>query len=140
MTEPVDVLVLNALMTQLSTPAITGSPPIASPLVGYTPVPGTPYLDAHSVLRAEPEHLPIGFSGSTIRRGIFQVDAVVPDAAGEAPGIRLAALVAARFPIGTSLVAGSYRLRLDKEPNIAAAVKDAPWVRFPVSIPYLVIT
>lgn len=141
MTEPLDVSIQSALLAQLTTPALTSpATPIAYPLVAYTPTIGTAYLDARAILRAAPNHPGADFSAYTIRRGIFQVDAVAPDGAGEAPGLRLAALVAARFAIGTKLVAGSYRLLLDKEPTIAAAVKDAPWVRFPVSIPYLVIT
>ena len=146
MTEPVDVLIQAALLTKLcggtaATSDVTNPvTPVALPLITYPPVAGTAYLDARAVLRAEPNRPGIGFTGSVIRRGIFQVDAVVPDNKGEAPGLRLAALVAARFAIGTMLVAGSYKLQLVKEPTIAAAVKDAPWVRFPVSIPYLVIT
>lgn len=113
---------------------------VAMPLVAFSPTAGTAYLDARAILRAAPRVTGLGFDSSIERRGIFQVDAVVPDNQGEGPGLRLAALVAARFAIGTKLVAGSYRLLLDKEPTIAAAVKDAPWVRFPVSIPYLIIT
>lgn len=140
MTEPLDVSIQAALLAHLTTPALSGSPPIAYPFVTYTPISDTAYLDARAVLRAEPSHLGIAFTAATMRRGIFQVDAVAPENRGEAPGLRLAALVAARFSIGTKLVAGSYRLLLDKEPTIAAAVMDAPWVRFPVSIPYVIIT
>lgn len=129
-----------ALITKLTTPALTGSPLIAYPLVAFNPSANTTYLAVHPILRAAPRRPGINFTGSVLRAGIFQVDAVAPDGAGEGPGLRLADLVAARFAIGTKLVAGSYRLLLDKEPTIAAAVKDAPWVRFPVSIPYLVIT
>lgn len=129
-----------ALCNWLNTPALSGTPPIAWPLVPYPPVVGTAYLAAHPVLRAAPNALALNLAGSVLRRGIFQVDAVAPDGAGESPGLTLAGLVVVRFAIGTKLVAGSYRLLLDKEPTIAAAVKDAPWVRFPVSIPYLVIT
>lgn len=136
MTEPVDVLILNALMTQISTPALSGSPPIASPLVAYAPTPGTKYLDCRDPLRAEPDHAGLAAADSTQHRGIFQIDVVVPDGQGAAPGLRLAALVAARFAIGTKVAAGSRYLKFDKVPTIAAAVKDAPWVRFPVSIPY----
>jgi hypothetical protein len=135
MTEPAEVLVLNALMSRLSTPALSGSPPIASPLVNYSPTPGTSYLDARPILRAEPQSDAIT-GGSVIRRGIFQVDAVVPDNKGEAIGIRLAVLVGARFAKGTKLAAGTRYVKLTHEPTIAAAVKDAPWVRFPVSIPF----
>lgn len=139
MTEPVDVLILNALMTQISTPALSGNPPIASPFVAYTPSPGVKYLDCHDPLRAEPESPSIAFNQSTILRGIFQVDAVVPDGAGSAVGLRLAALVAERFAEGTALTAGTYKLQINSPATIAASVKDAPWIRFPVSIPYIVI-
>lgn len=141
MAEPLDVLILNAFMARLTTPALTSpATPIAFPLVPYTPVTGTKYLAVHPIMRAEPFHPGLGFTGHTERRGILQIDAVIPDNTGEPNGLRLAGLVAARFPIGTDLIAGVYRLRLYKEPTIAAAVKDAPWVRYPVSIPYLVIT
>lgn len=140
MTEPVDVAVQAALLAQLKTPALTSpATPIAYPLVTYVPTPGVSYYDAHAIMRADPQHDGLAFASSTLQRGIFQVDAVVPDGAGEAPGLRLAALVAARFAIGTVLVAGSYKLQFLKPPKIAAAVKDAPWVRFPVSIPFLII-
>ena len=129
-----------ALIDKLITPALSGSPPIAYPLVAYTPTAGTKYLQIWPIMRAPPSRPGIGFTGSVIRRGIFQVDAVAPDGAGESPGLTLAGLVVARFPIGTELTAGAYRLLIDYEPEIAAAVKDAPWVRFPVSIRYLVIT
>ena len=139
-TEPLDVLILNALMTQLTVPALTSpATPVASPLVTYTPTPGTPYFDARSPLRAEPDSRAIAYNQSTFFRGVFQVDAVVPDGGGEAVGLRLAALVAARFPEGTDISTGGIRIQFQKPPTIATAVKDAPWVRFPVSISYLVI-
>lgn len=141
MAEPLDVLILNAFMARLTTPALTSpATPIAYPLVAFTPASGVKYLAIAPIMRAEPFHPGLGFNGYTERRGILQIDAVIPDNTGEPNGLRLAALVAARFPIGTDLVAGSRLLRLYKEPTIAAAVKDAPWVRYPVSIPYLVIT
>jgi hypothetical protein len=147
MAEPLDVLVLNALMAQLTSPAIL-SPvtpfaalPIASPSVTYSPVANTKYLDARNILRAEPQRAGLSFTNaSTFNRGIFQVDAVGPDGAGESALLRIAALVKDRFPIGLVLPAAPYQLQFLKVPVIAAAVKDAPWVRFPVSIPYLIIT
>lgn len=153
MTNPVEVDIQAALILRLCPTAASVSPavsditspatPVALPLVAFTPpvISATAkYLDARAILRAEPNHPFLDFSAPTIRSGIFQVDAVVPDNIGEAPGLRLASLVAARFAIGTRLVAGSYRLLLNKEPTIASAVKDAPWVRFPVSIPYVIVT
>lgn len=135
-----DELILNALLTRLTSPALTGSPPIASPLVAYTPTSGTAYLHAHPILRAVPEQYGSAFASDIIRTGIFQVDAVMPDGAGEAPGIRLATLVAVRFASGTTLAVGSYLLRVLAPATVAAAIKDAPWVRFPVSIPYRVVS
>lgn len=141
MAEPLDVDILNAFMARLTTPALTSpATPIAFPLVAFTPTSGVKYLAIAPVLRAEPFHPGLAFDSWTENRGILQIDAVIPDNTGEPNGLRLAGLVAARFPIGTDLIAGTYRLRLYKEPTIAAAVKDAPWVRYPVSIPYLVIT
>lgn len=137
MTEPVDVLIQAALCTRLV--GASSGTQIAMPLVEYSPVIGTPYLDARAVLRAAPESPSIAFTGSVKFPGIFQVDAVVPDGQGEAPGLRLASLVAARFAQGTRLVAGSRWLTVMKTPTIAAAIKDASWIRYPVSIPYLVI-
>jgi len=138
--EPLDVLISTALTDQLRTPALTSpATPIAFPFAPYTPASGVSYLAVRPLLRASPDHPGIAFDAFTMHRGIFQVDVVTPDTHGENPGLRLAALVAARFAIGTELVAGTYRLQLNSEPTIAAAVMDAPWVRFPVSIPYLVI-
>lgn len=146
MPEPLEVLLLTALVNRLvpvlTTPTsdiTTPATPVALPLAPYTPTTNTAYLDIRSLLTAESEGVGLGFNSSDIHRGIFQVDAVVPDNKGENPGLRLAALVAARFAKGTKLVAGSYRVRIHRTPTIAAPVKDAPWVRFPVSIPYFVI-
>jgi len=140
MTEPLQVLMFNALLAQLTTPPLTGSPPIAYPLVVFAPVVGTPYVDARMLLRAAPEHPALDFGSSDLHKGVFQIDAVVPDGGGEPVGLRLAALIAERFAIGTALTAGAYKLRVMTVPNIAPAVKDAPWVRFPVSVSYLLIT
>lgn len=130
----------DALCAQLKTPDLTDpATSIAWPLVTFVPTPNVAYVDVHAILRAAPRRNGIGFNSSVIRRGIFQIDAVVPDGAGEAPGLVLAGLIAARFPIGLVLTAGGRRLQLLKEPTIAAAVSDAPWIRFPVSIPYQLI-
>lgn len=145
--EPLDVLISQALLGRLvvdidATAALfvtDGTTRVAMPLVAFEPTSKTAYLDARAILRAEPEHPGIGFGGSNINRGIFQVDVVTPDNVGENPGLRLAALVAARFAIGTELVAGRYKVQIQKLPTIAAALKDAAWVRFPVSIRYTVI-
>lgn len=138
--EPIDVAVYYALTDNLKTPDIVTSIRIAYPDVAFAPNDGETYLDARSPLRAAPERLGVGYASSIRRRGIFQVDVVLPDGKGTAVGLRVAALVAARFPIGTKLAAGRCRVSLDSEPTIAAAVKDAPWVRYPVSIPFEVIS
>ena len=137
MTEPIDVSIQAAMLAYLQAASLG---PTAYPYVAFTPTVGTAYLEAHPVMRAQPHDLALAFVGSVIRRGIFQVDAVTPDGAGEAPGLRLAALVAALFPQGLVLAAGAYKLQFLTVPTIAAAVKDAPWVRFPVSIPYFVVS
>lgn len=141
MSDPIDVLIAKALIARVTTPNVTSpATPIANPYVAYTPTVGLAYLDIRPVLRAAPENPSLPFDGSNIFRGVFQVDAVASDGGGESPGLRLASLVAARFAVGTKLVAGSYYVKCNKIPTIAAAVKDAPWVRFPVSIPFVVIT
>jgi hypothetical protein len=112
--------------------------PLAVPLFGYTPTAGTAYLEAHPVLRADPDTF--GLSDQTaLHRGIYQVDAVVPDNVGELPGLRLAEAVRDRFRYLTEILVGTVKLRVSGKPAIAPVVKDAPWCRFPVSIPYLVI-
>ena len=123
----------------LVNPPLSGSPAIAMPLVTFVPTPGVSYLDARPLLRAEPEQFGLDYRNVAIHRGIFQVDAVVPDGSGEGPGLRLTKLVADRFAIGTRLVAAGLNLEIVGKPAIAAAVKDAPWVRFPVSIPFRLI-
>lgn len=146
MSATLQVDILTALVTRL-VPVLTSptsditSPatPVAAPLLDYTPTPGTSYLDIHPLMPAEPESIGLAFNATDIHRGIFQVDAVIPDNKGEAIGRRLAGLVAVRFAKGTKLVAGSYRVRVHRTPTIAAAIKDASWVRFPVSVPYFVI-
>lgn len=126
----------TALLTHLTTPALSGAPPIAYPLVPYSPVPGTAYLHAHPILRAVPLHPFVAHDSDTIHQGIFQVDAVVPDNQGEAPGLQLAGLVVARFAVGTNLAAGAYRLKILRPPAVAGVVLDKPWARYPVSVRY----
>lgn len=136
MSEPIDVAISQTLYAWLI--AMASCPPRAAPFVTppYVPVTGTLYLDVAPLLRAEPEHFGIAFQNADIERGTFQVDVVVPLGPGELPGTRVAALVKARFPIGTEFSVNGGRLWVTGTPSIAAAVKDAPWVRFPVSIPY----
>jgi hypothetical protein len=136
----IDSDIQAALLGNLRTPPLSGSPPIAYPFVEFVPTPDVAFLDARPVLRAGTEHFGVAYGNSDIFSGIFQVDAVIPNGKGEAPGLRLAALVADRFAIGTQLAAGGRRLEIVGTPTIAPAVTDAPWVRFPVSIPYRVIT
>ena len=140
MTEPLDVQILDAFMTRLTSPALSGSPPIASPLVDYAPVTGTAYLDARPVMRAEPYQPGLSFAADVIHTGVFQVDAVVPRGQGEASGLRLAALVAERFAAGTALTVSAFRLKVLRPPSIASAVNDDPWVRYPVSVFYYLST
>jgi len=139
MTEPVDVLILNALLTKLTTPALDSpATPIAHPRVAYAPTPGTAYFHVHPVMRAETETPWLAFDSDALHRGIFQVDAVVPDNAGEAAGLRLASLVVTRFARGTLLAVGSDSLKVLVKPTIGAVVMDKPWLRYPVTIPYFI--
>lgn len=140
MTEPITVLMAEALYAWLvAAPALSGVPRVA-PFAAYSPTVGTAYLDVRPLMSAEPFHPSLEDSGSTLLRGIFQVDAVVPDNdKGQNPGLRLAAAVADRFVLGTILAAGTRKLRITKPPKTAAPLKDAAWIRFPVSIPFLVI-
>lgn len=118
--------------------------PVAMPFQAYTPTAGKAYLDIHALMYAEPDHPSLRASASTFNRGIFQVDAVTPDGSGDYDGVTLQELIAARYPNGTELIVGEglarFKLQLVKEPAIASAVKDGSWVRFPVSISFLVIT
>lgn len=141
MSDPVDVLVQQALKAHLKTPDLTTpATPIAWPFLPYTPVGGVSYIEVHATMRAPIVHAALDFAGSDVTRGIFQVDAVVPDGAGEAAGSRLAALIAARFVLGTLLVAGAYKLQVIKVPQTATPIKDASWVRYPVSVSYIIVT
>jgi len=118
------------------------SPPIqvALPLANYTPAAGTAYLEARPLLLVTPEQYGMAFDGDgdTIHRGIFQIDAVVPDNKGEAQGLRLAKLVADRFALGTMLTAGAYRVKILRPPAVASAIHDKSWIRYPVSVPWFV--
>jgi hypothetical protein len=145
-TEPVEVAIAEKLFSYLTNPELTGmsSATRAKPFVAYMPTAGTAYMEVHPLLLAESEHFGVDDANPNLLSGIFQVDAVVPDNAAQNPGLRLANLIQGRFPLGLRLsvvsTLGTLTLRVTKIPTIAAAVKDAPWVRFPVSIPYLVIT
>lgn len=143
MTEPLDVLIQQVLVAKLvpnasvATSDITNpATPVALPLIAYTPTSGTKYLDIRAVMRAEPERPFIADDDGIIHKGVFQVDAVVPDNQGAFPGLRLAALVATRFPLGPLAMVDVFRLKILKPPAIAAPIKDGSWVRFPVSVYY----
>lgn len=112
---------------------------IAWPWVTFNPVADTAYIAVHPLMRSKIQHVSVSFSGSNVQRGIFQVDTVIPDSQGEAPALALTDQIAAQFAIGTNLVANGIRLQIDNVPQSAAPVTDAPWVRYPVSIPYLLI-
>lgn len=116
------------------------TPPISWPDVEFVPTVGVAYYQVHRIMRATPQDLSIAFDGSTMLKGIFQIDSVYPDNAGSNIGLQLAEPVRALFAQGTTLTAGGRRLQIVKTPTIAAATdSDAPWVRLPVSIPYLLI-
>ena len=138
MTEFVDVNVQSALLTQLTNPDL--GYPVAFPLVPYTPTDGVAFLQVWPLMSAEPLHPSLDYSGYTRSSGIFQVDAVMPDGQGEAPGLRITAKVAERFAIGTTLTAGARKLQINKVPKVSAWIKEGAWVRFPVSITYQIIT
>ena len=133
-------LIQDALHTQLKTPDLTTpATDIAWPFIPYTPVVRKSYFDVRQLMTAAPNHPTIGFTDPTMERGIFQVDAVIPDGNGEAPGWRLAELVKARFALGTKLALGSFYLRINSPPQTANPLKETGWIRFPVSVPYLII-
>lgn len=144
MTEPVEVAIAQSMYAWLqSAPGTLGATPRAAPFVTppYTPVDGTIYLDVSSVLRAAPEHFGLDIANIDILNGIYQVTVVAPLGPGELPGLRVASLVRDRFDPknltgANRLTANGKWLDVTALPTIAAAVKDAPWVRFPVSIPY----
>lgn len=133
MTAPLQDAIQDAFNAHLRTPDLTTpATPIGWPLVTFSPTPDAAYLKVHAIMWAEPERPWLDRSAPVTLRGIFQVDAVMPGNKGTKPGITLAGLVADRFR-DAPLIAGGRRLTLF-EPYIAAAVTDAPWVRFPVSI------
>ncbi len=138
MSEAPETAIQLALCGWLQTPDLGVS--IAWPFTPFSPVAGVSFLDVRGILRGEPNAVGLAFGGSVLRTGVFQVDAVTPNDQGEAPGLRLAALVTARFAQGVAIIAGALKINLNHEPKIAAAVMDAPWLRFPVSIPYSVST
>jgi len=115
--------------------------PIAWPFTVFSPISGVAFFDARGMLRAAPRGIGLAFTDSMLRTGIFQVDSVTPTDQGEAPGLRMAELVAVLFDQGTFFVAGNrWKVRINQVPKIAPAVMDAPWLRFPVSILYSVST
>jgi Bacteriophage related domain of unknown function len=138
MTEFLDANVQAALMTQLTVPDLGF--PIAFTFVPFSPVDGTPFLQVWPIMKAKVTHPGLGYSDSDLNRGIFQVDAVIPDETGEPPGLRMAAQIAERFAIGTTLLAGSRKVQINSVPQTAAAIKEGAWVRFPVTITYTLIS
>lgn len=136
--EFVDANVQAALNAQLATPDLGF--PIAFSLVPFSPTDDIPFIQVWPLMSAQPNHPGVGYQDSTLNLGIFQVDAVMPDGQGEAPGLRLAAQIADRFKIGTTLTAGMRRLQINMVPKVSTAIKEGAWIRFPVSITYQVIT
>jgi hypothetical protein len=129
-----------ALCGRLASPALSGAPPIAYPLVDFTPTPGTAYLEVRPLLQAESERFGLDTANPDINAGVFQVDAVVPaDGKGEAPGLALATLVKDRFTKDLRLTASGRTLEIVSNPSIAGALKEGAWVRYPVSIFYRII-
>lgn len=138
MTDFVDADVQAALNAHLATPNL--GYPIAFQLVPFTPIDGVAFLQVWPLLKTNASHPGISYSDSVLQTGIFQVDAVMPDGQGEAPGLRVMALIADRFVIGTTLVVGTRRLQINAVPQTGTAIKDGAWVRFPVTIAYTIIT
>jgi Bacteriophage related domain of unknown function len=138
MTEFVDANVQNALLTKLTSPSL--GYPYAYPYIPYVPSEGQAYMEAQPILKAQTQHPGLGYSDSNLGKGIFQVDAVIPDGIGEPTGLRMQALIAERFAIGTTLIAGTRKVWINSPPQTAAGIKDGAWVRFPVSIAFTIIT
>lgn len=138
MTEFVDANVQNALMTQLTTPTL--GYPISYPFIPYIPIEDMAYLEAQPIMKADTQHPGLGYSDSNLGKGIFQVDAVIPDGKGEPTGLRMQAQIAERFAIGTVLIAGNRQVKVNSPPQTAEGIKDGAWVRFPVSVTFEVIT
>lgn len=135
----IEVAIQDALFGRLKTANLIDQ--IAWPDVEYVPTNGVTYLEVHKIMRAAPQDLSINFGGSTVLRGIFQVDVVYPDNAGPTPGLTLAEQLRALFDKGTQMTAGGRRLQIVKRPAIANDTEaDAPWVRLPVSIAYELVT
>lgn len=138
MTEFLDANVQAALNAQLATPDLGF--PIAFALVPFSPQDDVPFIQVWPIMKAKALHPGLGFhTDSVLNLGIFQVDAVMPDGQGEAPGLRLAATIADRFALGTVLAAGTRKLQINSVPQTTAAIKEGAWIRFPVSIAYTVI-
>lgn len=115
--------------------------PIAWPFVKYTPTIGVAYFQVMPLLKSKVQRLGISFDvGANVNRGIFQVDAVIADGAGEKAALQMTDQIRAIFPYGTQLVTtDGQRLQVADVPQTASPVTDAPWERYPVSIPYVLI-
>ena len=143
MTEYIDANIQNAMMTQLTSPPLTDSNsnayPMAFPFLPYDPIEDTPYMEAWPIMKAKTQHPTLGYYDSDLQRGIFQVDAVVPDGRGEPIGLRMQAQIVERFAMGTVLLAGQRNLYLNAPPQVTQGMKDGAWIRFPVSITFTLI-
>lgn len=137
MTEFLDANIQTAMMTQLTIPDLGYQ--IAMPFIPYAPKEGTPYLDVRPMMRAKTRHPGLGYNDASLNTGILQIDAVIPDGQGEAPGSRIATKVAERFALGTTLTAGTRKLQINSVVQTTMGIKDGAWVRFPVSITWTVI-
>lgn len=137
MTEFLDANIQSCLMNQLTSPGL--GYPIAMPFIPFAPVDGTAYLDVRPMMRAKTRHPGLGYNDSNLNTGILQIDAVIPDGQGEAPGSRIANKVAERFALGTTLTAGIRKLQINSVVQTTMGIKDGAWVRFPVSITWTVI-
>lgn len=141
----VESQISEALMLRLAALMLTPVVPVAYPNTGFPGknADGTPkakpdtYLEAHQ-LRAETR--PVGISAWDERPGIFQVDVVYLKQDGTIKPTQIADQIALWFKRGTRLTNGNVRLDIERTPEIAAPIEDAPYSRTPVSIRYRVFT
>lgn len=137
MSIPVELLAQRALASYLS--ALAGLPQIAFAFTKFTPTVDVSYINVNAILWAEPQQSGLGYSSAIVKRGTFQVDVVIPDKGGEREGLDYAGLLSSNFPVGLELLAGGFTLRVEKPAVIASPIKDSGWVRYPVSVRFIIV-
>jgi hypothetical protein len=139
----IETRITEALHAHLADLVLTPPLPIAWPNIAFDPIIRTEGPDGVPLgwyLRANEVVLPTEAialrDGSNRYRGLFQVDVVFPIDIGLTVPREVASAICAHFKRGTKRYRESVRVEIVRPPYASTALKDAPGMMIPVTIPY----